>query len=198
MHPPDYRATRARTGKTFLAYVAGLVLILVLTMVNTVYPQERVLEHQVKAAFLYKFGNYIDWPEGTFESEDDPLTIGVIGADDLAEGLREIVRDKTIKGRPVVVRTLESTDSLQTTHILFIGRATRSYLNSVIASTRGKPIVTVTETEDPLAQGGIINFIIDNDKVRFDIELAAANTSNIKISARLLGVARKVITATSS
>lgn len=162
------------------------------------YAQGNTLERQIKATFLYKFGNYIDWPEGTFEHEDEPLTIGIIGADDIAADLREITRDKTIKGRMVIVRTFTPTDSLQKAQILFIGQSEQTRLNLILASTRGRPVVTVTESEDRIIKGGIINFIIDENKVRFDIELENADNNNIKISARLLGVARKVIAGSAS
>jgi hypothetical protein len=175
-------------------HAAVFLLLCFQTVAHAVLAQEHALEHQIKATFLYKFGSYIEWPQGTFMHEDEPLIIGVIGADDVAADLKEIVRDKQINGRPVSVVVLDPSAPPRQAQILFIGRSAPASLASVLSSTSGQPIVTVTEVEERSGEGGIINFVTDDNKVRFDVLLAKADSKNIKISARLLRVARKVIT----
>lgn len=154
-------------------------------------------EYQVKAAFLYKFGNYVEWPERTFERPDSPLAIGIVGADALADELAQIVAGRTVNGRPVTVRKLRRGESMNGLHILFIGRMDEGRLGEVLAASKGHAVLTVTESGKALALGSMINFVVVDDKVRFDIALSPAEEGNLKISARLLAVARKVVSGAS-
>lgn len=195
---PNIKAIHISMGKAFVLCTLSFLLMFTQVIQNVVLAQENTLEQKIKATFLYKFGNYIDWPEGTFEHDSKSLTIGIIGADEIAKELQVITRDKDVRGRSVIVRTFKPTDSLQEAQILFVGQSERIHMNAILASIRGLPVVTVTEIEDKLSEIGIINFVIDENKVRFDIELGNADYNNIKISARLLGVARRVITRSAS
>jgi hypothetical protein len=154
-------------------------------------------EYRVKAAFLYKFGSYIEWPRGSFASADSPVTIGVMGAETLAEELAQIVAGRNVNGRPVRVRRLRPGDPIAGLHVLFVGRADGGRLAEILAAARGQALLTVTESEDGLELGSMINFVVVEDKVRFDIAPPPSESSNLKISARLLGVARKVVSKSS-
>jgi hypothetical protein len=153
-------------------------------------------EYKVKAAFLYKFASYVEWPADVFEP-DSPFVIGVAGADALADELAQIVVGRSIGGRPVAVRKLRRSDPVSGLHILFFGRSNRGLPSDVLASAKGRPVLTVTESEDAFALGSVINFVIVDDKVRFDVALREAEQANLKVSARLLSVARKVVTGPS-
>jgi len=150
-------------------------------------------EYRVKAAFLYKFGSYIEWPDRSFARGDSPVAIGVMGADTLAEELAQIVAGRNVNGRPVLVRRLRPGDPIAGLHVLFIGRSDSGRLAEILAAARGRALLTVTESEDALELGSMINFVVVDDKVRFDVAPPPAESGNLKISARLLGVARKVI-----
>lgn len=152
----------------------------------------RALEHQVKAAFLYKFLSYVQFPARPQATPDAPLTIGVIGADALADELAQLAADRRVNGLPVIVRKLRAGDSVSGLHILFIGRAANGSAASTIATARAEGILTVTESEDAFARGSVINFVVVDDKVRFDIALQPAEQANLKISSRLLAIARKL------
>ena len=154
-------------------------------------------EYRVKAAFLYKFGSYIEWPSGSFASADSPVTIGVMGAEALAEELTQVVAGRNVNGRPVRVRRLRPGDPIAGLHVLFVGRADGGRLAEILAAARGQALLTVTESEDGLELGSMINFVVVEDKVRFDIAPPPSESSNLKISARLLGVARKVVSKSS-
>ena len=148
-------------------------------------------EYRVKAAYVYKFGSYVEWPERRFARPDSPLAIGVIGADALAEELVQIVTGRNVNGHPVEVRKLRPGDPVANLHVLFIGRADGGRLGEILSAARGKGVLTVTESEDGLELGSVINFVMVDDKVRFDV--APPPPEDLKISARLLGVARKVV-----
>jgi len=154
-------------------------------------------EYRVKAAFLYKFGSYIEWPSGSFASADSPVTIGVMGAEALAEELAQIVAGRNVNGRPVLVRKLRPGDPIAGLHILFIGRVDRGRLAEILAAAKGQALLTVTESEEGLELGSMINFVVVENKVRFDVAPPPSESDNLKISTRLLGVARKVVARSS-
>jgi len=154
-------------------------------------------EYRVKAAFLYKFGSYIEWPSGSFARADSPVAIGVMGADALADELVQIVAGRNVNGRPVRVRKLRPGDPIAGLHVLFVGRADSGRLAEILAAAKGRALLTVTESEEALELGSMINFVVVEDKVRFDIAPPPSESSNLKISARLLGVARKVVSKSS-
>src|SRR5256885_8265538 len=157
----------------------------------------QVDEYRVKAAFLYKFGSYIEWPSGSFAGADSPVTIGVMGAEALAEELAQIVAGRNVNGRPVRVRKLRPGDPIAGLHVLFVGRAESGRLAEILAAARGQALLTVTESEEGLELGSMINFVVVEDKVRFDIAPPPSESSSLKISARLLGVARKIVSRSS-
>lgn len=150
-------------------------------------------EYRVKAAILYKFGSYIEWPERVFARADSPVAIGVMGADALAEELGQIVAGRNVNGRPVSVRKLRAGDPIDGLHVLFIGRAENGRLGEVLAAAKGRPVLTVTESDRALELGSMINFVVVDDRVRFDVALVPADLGSLRISARLLAVARKVV-----
>ena len=154
-------------------------------------------EYRVKAAFLYKFGSYIEWPSGSFARADSPVAIGVMGADALAEELVQIVAGRNVNGRPVRVRKLRPGDPIAGLHVLFIGGSDTGRLAEILAAARGRALLTVTESEGGLELGSMINFVVVEDKVRFDVAPPPPESGNLKISARLLGVARKVVSKSS-
>jgi hypothetical protein len=150
-------------------------------------------EYRVKAAFLYKFGSYVDWPDRRFAHPDSPLAIGVMGADALANELARIVTGRSVNGRVVQVRRLRPGDPIGGLHILFIGRADEGRLPEILAAARGRALLTVTESDEALELGSVINFVVVDEKVRFDVALFAADSGELRISSRLLAVARKVV-----
>jgi hypothetical protein len=150
-------------------------------------------EYQVKAAFLYKFVAYVDWPPQSFQSPDSALVIGVLGAEAISDNLTQLIAARAVVGRPIMVRKLRRGDSLSGLHVLFVGGSDRSRLTEVLAAAKGQSILTVTESEHGLVLGSVINFIVVDDKVRFDVAPPPSSPDNLKISARLLAVARKVV-----
>jgi hypothetical protein len=149
-------------------------------------------ESQLKAAFVYKFLSYVEWPASSFAQPDSPVVIGVCGADALAEELGAVVAARTIDGRALTVRVLRRDEALSGLHVLFIGRMADQSAQR-LAEAKERPLLTITESPQAFALGSAINFVVVEDKVRFDVSLRAAETANLKISSRLLAVARKVI-----
>jgi len=149
------------------------------------------LERRVKAAFLYKFLGYAEFPPGAFFDGSSPVVIGVVGADDLAGELARLVAGRTVNSRPVVVRVLRDTDMQVPLHLLFVGGADPLRVGRMVRQASAAMLV-VTECEDGLRQGSVINFRIIDERVRFDVSLDAAERNGIKLSSRLLTVANRV------
>ncbi len=155
-----------------------------------------VLERNVKAAFIFKFTGYVEWPEGAFPQSDTPVTIAVSGDDQLAGELAQTVAGRTADDRPLLVRKLKDVDSLANVHILFVGRAEIARLPQWARVARAKPVLIVTETAGALNHGAMINFLVIRERVRFEISLEAAEKQGLKFSSRLLAVAQNVRKAT--
>jgi hypothetical protein len=151
------------------------------------------LERQVKAAYLFKFGAFVEWPEASFARPDSPLQIGVAGNEALAEELERMVAGRAVNGHPVRVRRLHPGESLAELHILFIGAAfERGAMAAMLAAARGQSLLTVSDSGEAMALGCMINFVVADEKLRFEVALRAVAPSRLRISARMLAVAHRV------
>lgn len=151
------------------------------------------VEARIKAAYLYHFCNYVDWPKDAFAREDSPLVIGVIGSDRMVSELREVVMNRVAHGRQIMIREIRSGDSLDDLHLLFVAEAAITKLRQLVTASEQRSMLVVTEDPAGFNRNGAINFIIENDKVRFDIAPQAVRQRNLTVSAQLLTVARTVI-----
>lgn len=152
-------------------------------------------ESGVKAAFLYKFAGYIEWPPGLFAAPDAPFIIAVTGSDEVVAELTRIAAGRNIGGHPVVVKRWREGEPLKGSHLLFAGRDTPR-LASLLKSAQQQSVFTVTEAERGLEQGSAINFVVAEDRVGFEVSLDAAEKTGHHISARMLAVARRVLPRT--
>jgi hypothetical protein len=152
------------------------------------------LEYSVKGAFLFKFGEFVEWPPGLFASPTDPIVIGILGEDPFGSELNQIVDGHISGGRHAVVVRVRRADQLRNVHILFISQSERDHMDAVSASLQGKHILTVAEFEHPDVA---ITFVVENNRVQFDINLPAAEREGLKLSSKLLSVARNVRTGES-
>jgi hypothetical protein len=145
----------------------------------------------VKAAFLYKFGSFVDWPPGAFQRPDDPLVIGVMADDAVADELEQLAAGRTVEGRPLKIRTFREQELPAGIHILFIGNLRPARLRDLVAALPGAVLV-VTQQEGALRAGSVINFTQEGARVRFAVSLTAAEARGLRLSARLLAVAQSV------
>jgi hypothetical protein len=147
-------------------------------------------ESQVKAAYLLKFGAYVDWPGHAFEQANSPFVIGVLGSTPILRHLEQAAIGRSVNGHPVEIRRIQRQDPLQGVHILFVAGHEQQRITDLTAWTKGVPLLTVSDDSEP--RGSTINFVVVDDRVRFDISLASSEEAGIRISSRLLGVARKI------
>ena len=150
------------------------------------------VELQIKAAYLLKFGSYVEWPPETFASADKSFRIGIIGADELADELTQMVAGRLVNGRPIIVRKLRPTESTSDMHLLFIGYPSGGRLSDLLAHLQGRPTLIVTDSHEALSYGSMINFVMVDGRLRFEVAPKNAARGKIDISARLLATAYKV------
>ncbi|OHB74709.1 MAG: hypothetical protein A2Z25_19080 [Planctomycetes bacterium RBG_16_55_9] len=161
---------------------------------------EKSKEYQIKAAFLYNFIKFVDWPEEK-PSDEKTITIGIIGKDPFGSAF-EPLKDKQAKDKKVVIKQFESVEesplpreqveAIKKCHVLFICRSEVKQIKRIIDSVKGHSVLTVGDMEDFLESGGIINFVKQDEKVRFEINNAAAKKSRLDIRSQLLRLAKRV------
>jgi len=148
------------------------------------------LEYQIKAAFLHNFVKFVEWPEGVLPDTLDTITIGVIGEGPMYDGLESVVEGKTVKGRALSIQRFRRPEDLTFCHVLFVGRSEKERLKAILKRVENSRTLTVGEIEKFADQGGAINFIIVENRVRFEINLEAAKDAHLAISSRLLRLAK--------
>jgi hypothetical protein len=150
-------------------------------------------EDQVKALFLFSFAKYVDWPSNAFSHADAPIVIGIEGEDLVAENLKQIIEGKKVAGRLLAFKRVTCLRDAQACHVLFISDTEEGRVLESLQSVLNIPIVTVGETEGFLQEGGIINMIKKDNRIRLEINLNAARQAQVTISSKLLAVADRVI-----
>ena len=149
-------------------------------------------EYQVKAAFLYNFTKFVDWPPEALASSSDPFTLCVYGDNALFDPLKEIVKGKTTNDRTLAVKQVTSISAARGCQVLFVGARDEDRAPGVLSGLRELSVLTVGEVPDFTRQGGVINFFVESNRVRFVINLAAAERAHLKISSKLLSLATVV------
>jgi YfiR/HmsC-like len=150
-------------------------------------------EYDVKAAFLFHFAQFVEWPAEAFLSAESPLTYCTVGEDVFRGALDESVKGKRIGSRPLRVLHLREREPINGCQVLFIGAGHKGRQMEELASANGRPVLTVGETADFAQEGGIIGFFLEEKKVRFEINMGAAEKARLKISAKLLALAKTVL-----
>jgi YfiR/HmsC-like len=152
-----------------------------------------VSEYDVKAAFLFNFAKFVEWPPSAFASATEPVRLCVFGEEDpFDHSLEQVVQGKTANGRSMQVLHVHSAKDLKGCHILFIGWAEEKQTETLLRGIRGEGILTVGETDNFARDGGVINFVLQQNRVAFQINVDAAQQNNLKISSKLLSLAQIV------
>lgn len=146
-------------------------------------------EYDLKAAFLFNFAKFVEWPPAAFAGESEPLAICIYGKDPFGSTLDALVQGESVGGRSLVVQRPDSLDGLEECHVLFVSSSEKGRLEEVLARVDGEPVLTVGDTEGFLRAGGIINFVLEGSKVRFLIDQEAAERSGLRISSKLMRLA---------
>jgi hypothetical protein len=146
-------------------------------------------EYQIKAAFIYHFAMFVDWPTQVFADASSPMVVGVLGKNVFGDNLEQAINGKIIQGHPLQFKEFNSMDQATNCQVLFISTSEKSHLSSILAHINGTSILTVSEMDNFTRDGGMINLVVVEDKVRFQINNDAAKKAGLTISSKLLSLA---------
>jgi hypothetical protein len=171
---------------------AALALVALLAVRPAAAQPSPPTEYEVRAAFLFHFARFIEWPPAT---QRDDFVIAVLGRDPFGETLDRVLAGKTFGTRRIVLRRGATLDELGDVRVLFIANSEKPHLAEILKRLQGRPTLTVGEGDDFVNHGGMVAFRVQDDVVRFDINLEPVARAGLKMSSQLIRVARRVMTA---
>src|SRR5580658_4627257 len=170
------------------AILLALVIGFALAAPNTLGGADQSLEYRVKAVFLLNFIKFTEWPPSAFTASDSPISICILGADPFGDALDQVIAGESANGRKVALERLKRAPSAKACQVLFISKSEKNI--EKVLPVLGPGVLTVGDEENFVHAGGMISFIIENRRVRFDINQTAAENAALKLSSKLLSVAR--------
>ena len=153
-------------------------------------------EYLIKAGFIYNFAKFVEWPSTAFAEPDSPIVIGVLGTDPFGDIINHVVEGKKIGARGFVIRRfkwskeLKDLKDFKECRILFVSSSEKMHFEEIVEAVKGLPILTVGEAPGFAERGGMIRLMLEDNRVRFEVNVDAAHDGNLNISSRLLTLAR--------
>lgn len=149
-------------------------------------------EYKLKAAYLFNFVRFAQWPSATFTTTNSPLVIGVLGDNPFGAALEEVVRGRVVNGRSVVVKPVTTAEEAKLCQVVFIPASEQTNLRRHLETLRNAPVLTIGESAEFLDAGGVIRFFVEQNKIRFDINKAQADVEGLQMDSQLLSLAAAV------
>lgn len=192
----QWRARRCQGLKRVLVLLCWqrLGVLVLLGVLLPAAAGQSATEYQVKAAFLFNFAKFVEWPADAFPNADTPLQICVLGQDPFGGDFEQVIEDKTVNGHRLEVAHPDGVPQARACQILFIASSEKQRVRDILQGLAGASVLTVGDTPGFAQIGGVINFVLDDNRVRFEINLRAAERAHLKLSARLLTVAKLIVT----
>jgi len=185
------QVTCTRSSESVLGRALLLSLVSLLGGPHSIRAQT-LTEYRVKAAFLYNFAKLVEGPPDAFHTPSDPFAICTLGENPFGDALSEAIKGKSFNGRGFVEKNIISTEVARGCHILFVSSSEHSQVRAIAKQLRGASILTVGDTQGFAPQGVIINFVVQDNKVRFEFNAEAAERAQLKASSKLLNLAKIV------
>jgi len=180
---------RAHSHHPYIVTMWAVVWLMAFAALHAARPQGASLEYAVKATYLYKFAPYVVWPNADAEFPGGAFTICVVGNDQLGTLLDRAASGQTIDGHPIAIRRLTAVTGNPGCAVLYAAGSDARAVATILAAVRGMPVLTVTDAATDPAATGIINFVIADDRVRFEIDNHAAAADGLTFSSKLLSLA---------
>lgn len=168
------------------------LFILTFILLTSRFVHAQTKEYQVKAAFLFNFAQFVQWPTNAFPNAEAPFTIGILGDNPFGRALEETVRNESVQGHRIVVSHSQQLQDVEHCQMVFISKSERGHVGEILSRFAGRNILTVSELPGFANRGGVINFYPEGTKVRFEINAAAAQRERLKISSELLSLGKIV------
>jgi hypothetical protein len=192
MNSPAKAVDAAARFQSGGAVLARFVVVALLLWVTVRAAEDNSLEYKVKAGYLFNFAKYVDWPPRAHATAESPFVIGVLGGQGPRSVIEEVLRGKTVFGRPLEVRLLERLEDHAGCHILFVTRDSKITAEQASSAAGTAPVLLVGETESFAESGGMIGFVRQDEQFRVVLNLESVNASGLKASAKLATVAKRV------
>ena len=184
---PETRSATAMTLPTLRRTLLGVLCAALVVLVSIrAGSQAQIEEHEAKAAFLLKLVNFVEWPGGAAQG---PLIIGTVGADETSDALQRLAAGKSVNGRTLVIRRLAPDGDIKNVQVLYIGSSQAKNVASLLERARDASVLTVGETDGFGQRGGIVNLLVSEGRIRFEVNPHAAERAHLQISSRLLSLA---------
>jgi hypothetical protein len=182
-----------KLGYSFRGWLFLLSVGILMTVGDVRVYSQAITADQVKAAYLYNFAKFVEWPQETFPDTSAPIHLCILNDQSIESELSQIVKGKRISGRSFVVVPIQTGEQGRGCQILFISTAQNWQVEHILKVLQGASVLTVGETTGFVELGGIVNFVVQDDQVHFQVNHRAATLSRLRMSARLLSVAKRVI-----
>jgi hypothetical protein len=181
-------ASRKNLRCAIVIFVA--ILLCVLNQVDC--GAQSATEYHVKAAYLFNFLKFVEWPDALPGELQTKWVIGIIGTSPIGDELSKLGGSKNVLSRELQVKTFQSTENLRGCNILFISDSEKKRVPAILASLRGSSVMTVADMDHFIDAGGMVQFVVENERVRISIDVGATGRARLKVSSKLLALARAV------
>jgi hypothetical protein len=172
--------------------VFWLILFVLLPGGGISLPAQTTKEYQIKAAFLLNFIQFVEWPSGVFTNDAEPFRIGILGENPFGAALEETVQGEAVNNRKIIIQHAQRISELKDCQMIFISKSEKGRMGEILAEVDSGPVLTVSEMEGFAQSGGVINFYLQDKKVRFEINPTAARRGGLKVSSQLLSLGKIV------
>jgi hypothetical protein len=169
-----------------------MMVLLVLALAANPSRGQVSREYGIKAAFMFNFAEFTEWPASAFPTPDSSMVIGVLGTDPFGKVLDDTVRNEAVRGHRLTVERYRKVEEIKTCHILYIGQSEASHLDPVLAALKEKPVLTFSDIEGSAPRGVMVQFVPERNKIRLRINVEAARAADLTISSKVLRAAEIV------
>jgi hypothetical protein len=191
--PTGRRLSRKSVARSayFFIRAAGFCLIAAIS----IFAQQAPTEYQVKAAYLFNFLKFVEWPEDLPAGPESHWVIGIVGNGPMDGELTQLVAGKIVQGHTIQVKVFQPNDDFKGCHILYIGASEKKRLAPILANMHNTSILTVADMDNFVESGGMIQFVMEDNRVKVTIDVGATLRAKLKVSSKLLSLARVVTSA---
>jgi YfiR/HmsC-like len=179
-------------AQTTISPLLILLLMLVAGATGLAADPQTLTEYQIKAGFFFNFTRFVEWPENAFATPSSPIVICVVGETLLTDLLTDVAMGRVVNGRAVSINRVKPTDDLRRCNLLFISAVAERRTTEILESVKKTNALTVGETAGFPQAGGMINFSIEDNKVKLELNLGAATRAGLKVNSKLIAVSRLV------
>ncbi len=152
---------------------------------------DRFSENDIKAAYLYNFAKFVEWPAASFNTPNAPIILCILGSPPFDKALKTI-QNKPVRDRLLLIRHCRNIEDLEGCHMLFVSDSEKENMAAILSRVKNQPILTISDIDGFVNSGGIIKFIRSGNKIRFEVNVGAAEKASIKISSRMLKIAQRI------